>query len=37
MKFRDIAAHLGRKPHAVEKMANRLRLIKRPEAVRRKD
>jgi Mn-dependent DtxR family transcriptional regulator len=36
MKFKEIAEHLGRKVHAVEKMANRLQLIKRPEAVRKK-
>jgi len=36
MKFKEIAEHLGRRLHAVEKMANRLQLIKRPEALRRK-
>ncbi|HVO73360.1 MAG TPA: hypothetical protein VMT35_05020 [Ignavibacteriaceae bacterium] len=35
MKFREIAEHLGRKLYGVEKMANRLLLIKRPEGVRR--
>ncbi len=36
MKFKEIAEHLERKLYAVEKMANRLQLIKRPEGVRRK-
>jgi hypothetical protein len=36
MKFKEIAEHLGRKLYAVEKMANRLQFIKRPEGIRRK-